>query len=82
MTTTRNHNREQSTGKFRGCATEKHVASHGEWDRPAQLHLAETIIKALPLDNWNGRRNHLVFGDTVGVSFFLPCNWCGDNVWL
>jgi len=72
MTTTRNYNSEQSTGTFRGCTTEKHVTSHGEWDRPAQLHLAETIIKALPLDNWNGKRNYLMFGDTVGVSFFCP----------
>ena len=72
MTTTRNHNREQSTGVFRGCTTEKNVVPHSEWDRPAQLHLAETIIKALPLDNWNGKRNYLVFGDTVGVSFFCP----------
>lgn len=70
MTTT--HNREQSTGAFRGCTTEKHVTPHGEWDRPAQLHLAETIIKALPLDDWNGKRNYLTFGDTVGVSFFCP----------
>lgn len=72
MTTTRNYNREQSTGVFRGCTTEKNVVPHSEWDRPAQLHLAETIIKALPLDNWNGKRNYLMFGDTVGVSFFCP----------
>ena len=72
MTTTHNYNSEQSTSEFCGCTTEKHVASHGEWDCPAQLHLAETIIKALPLDNWNGKRNYLMFGDTVGVSFFCP----------
>ena len=72
MRTTRNYNREQSTGVFRGCTTEKNVVPHSEWDRPAQLHLAETIIKALPLDNWNGKRNYLMFGDTVGVSFFCP----------
>lgn len=72
MTTTPNCNREQSTGAFRGCTTGEHVAPHGEWDCSAQLHLAETIIKALPLEDWNGRRNHLVLGDTVGVSFFCP----------
>ena len=72
MKTTRNHNREQSTGVFRGCTTEKNVVPHGEWDCSAQLHLAETIIKALPLEDWNGKRNHLVLGDTVGVSFFCP----------
>ena len=72
MKTTRNYNREQSTSEFRGCTIGEHVVPHGEWDCSAQLHLAETIIKALPLEDWNGKRNHLVLGDTVGVSFFCP----------